>query len=164
MSREWRRVPRTAGPPCRTACWARLAGAGAGGVGRGERAKWEHNENADSPSHSPSKRSPACLSSKQGPAIYGHPPIAPPASAPPPPPGAVDPCPEPLQSQNANYRPPPPPQQPSASPGRPGVQKKIRGRCPRSDSRISDAMTPTDAHDLHDSGMGGRKRDCEIGV
>lgn len=47
-----------------------------GGVKRGERAKWEHNENAYSPSHSPSKRSPACLSSKQGPAIYGYRPIA----------------------------------------------------------------------------------------
>ena len=66
-------------------------------VSRGEGAKWEHNENVYSPSHSPSKEVDRLLIVQAEPShIWPSPDRTKtsPASAPPPPSGAADPCPE----------------------------------------------------------------------
>ena len=63
---------------------------------------------------------------------------------------------------NATPRPPvvgemPPPERPES------LRKCVEAT--RAQIAVSrDVITPADAHDLFDSGMGGRKRHCEIGV
>lgn len=73
-------------------------------------------------------------------------------------------APSPLQSQNAKCHALSAGRRRNASPGRPEELRRV-GEAARAQIAVSsDVMTPADAHDPLDSGMGGRKRECEISV